>query len=299
MITQLIFPVSRLRGILIALVALGLLAGCGPSKPASTATHYTLTGKVISIDKNTQSVVVNASEVKGFMGAMAMPYKVKNAGDLDRLTPGDSISADLVVQTSDYWLENIQVAQKAAASSSVKTEFQMPSPGEEVPDFKLVNQDSKPISLAQYRGKTLILTFIYTRCPFPDFCPRMSGQFAELNHQLAATPALYSKTHLLSISFDPNYDTPTVLRDYGHKWAGKQASVFDHWEFAVAPANDVPQIAQFFALTVMPEKGADVITHSLSTAVIGPDGRIFRWYHGSDWQASDLLKDAAAAAGKL
>ena len=273
-------------------VLLVLLSAC-TSKPASTPKRYTLTGKIVSIDKSTQSMVVNASEIKGFMEAMAMPYIVKNAQELEALAVGDSITAVLVVQGNDYWLENIKVTQKAGAPPPSKGAFHMPSPGEEVPNFKLVNQSNRRVSLAQYRGKTLILTFIYTRCPFPDFCPRVTGQFAELNHQLAADPKLYAKTHLLSISFDPAYDTPKVLTDYGHQWAGKDPGVFDHWEFAAA--SDIPQMAKFFGLTVIPEKN-DIITHSLSTAVIGPDGKIFRWYHGSDWQASDLLKDAAAAS---
>jgi len=285
----------RSSRILIALLALGAAVACGPSKPSSAAKHYNLTGRIISIDRNTQSMVVDAAEVKDFMAAMAMAYKIKDAKELDALAPGDSISADLLVQGNDYWLENIRVTQHATASPPAKADFHMPSPGEEVPSFKLVNQSGKHISLAHYRDKVLILTFIYTRCPFPDFCPRVSGQFAELNRQLAADPALYSKTHLLSISFDPKYDTPKVLRDYGHQWAGKEAGVFDHWEFAVASAHDVPQIAQFFGLTVEPDTEGAVITHSLSTAVIGPDGKVFRWYHGSDWQASDLLKDAASA----
>jgi len=285
---------SSRSAILLIVVALGLLAAC-TSKPAGTAKHYALTGKIISIDRNTQSMVVDAAEIKGFMEAMAMPYKVKNAKELEGLAPGESITANLMAQGDDYWLENIKVTQKSAAPPPAKAEFHMPSPGEEVPKFKLVNQNSRHVSLAQYRGKTLILTFIYTRCPYPDFCPRVSGQFAELNRQLAADPTLYAKTHLLSISFDPKYDTPKVLTDYGHQWAGKDPGVFDHWEFAVASAADIPQIAKFFGLTVIPEKN-DIITHSLSTAVIGPDGKIFRWYHGSDWQASDLLKDAAAAA---
>jgi len=275
-------------------VALGLLAACA-SKPASTAKHYALTGKIVSIDKNAQTMVVDAAEIKGFMEAMAMPYKVKNVRELEGLAPGDSITADLMAQGDDYWLVNIKVIQKSAAPPPAKSEFHMPSPGEEVPNFKLVNQNGRHVSLAQYRGKTLILTFIYTRCPFPDFCPRVTGQFAELNHQIAADPKLYAKTHLLSISFDPKYDTPKVLTDYGHQWAGKQPTVFDHWEFAVVSAADIPQMAKFFGLTVIPEKD-DIITHSLSTAVIGPDGKVFRWYHGSDWQASDLLKDAAAAS---
>ena len=273
-------------------VALAVLSAC-TSKPAAPK-RYMLTGKIVSIDKSTQSMVVDAAEIKGFMEAMAMPYIVKNAKELESLSAGDSITADVVVQGSDYWLENINVTQKAGAPPPSKGEFHMPSPGEEVPNFKLVNQSNRHISLAQYRGKILILTFIYTRCPYPDFCPRVTGRFAELNRQLAADPKLYAKTHLLSISFDPAYDTPKVLTDYGHQWAGKAPNVFEHWEFAAAAATDIPQMAKFFSLTVIPEKD-NIITHSLSTAVIGPGGKIFRWYHGSDWQSSDLLKDAEAA----
>lgn len=274
-------------------VLLTLLSAC-TSKPANTAKHYALTGKIVSIDKSTQSMVVDAAEIKGFMEAMAMPYKVKTAKELEGLAAGDSITADLIVQGDDYWLENVKVTQKAGAPPPSKTEFHMPSPGEEVPNFKLVNQSSRRISLAQYRGKTLILTFIYTRCPYPDFCPRVTGLFAELNRQLAADPKLYARTHLLSISFDPKFDTPKVLTGYGHQWAGKDPGVFDHWEFAVVSQADLPQMAKFFGLTVIPEKN-DIITHSLSTAVIGPDGKIFRWYHGADWQAADLLKDVVSA----
>ena len=116
-----------------------------------------------------------------------------------------------------------------------------------------------------------MITFIYTRCPFPDYCPRLSRQFAEINRQLGADPALEAKTHLLSISFDPAHDTPKVLRAYGLAAAGSQpAALFSHWEFVVPQAADLPELARFFGLTYL-EDGA-VITHSMSTAVIGPDG---------------------------
>jgi protein SCO1/2 len=284
---------KRVPILLLVVAASGFMAGCH-SKPA--AKHYVLTGTIVSIDKNSKSLLVNGDEVKGFMAAMTMSYMVKDGNELNGLSAGDTIAADLIEQGDEYWLEHMKVTQKAGAPPPTKADFHMPSPGEEVPDFKLVNQSNRHIDLHQYRGKTVILTFIYTRCPFPDFCPRMSGQFAELNRQLAADPKLYAKTHLLSISFDPGYDTPKVLTEYGHHWAGEKPGVFDHWEFAVAASQDIPQIATFFGLTVIPEKD-DVITHSLSTAVIAPDGKISRWYHGSDWQASDLLKDAEVTAG--
>lgn len=268
-----------------------LLTSCGPSKPAGTAQRYHLTGTVVTIDRPNSSIVVNADAIPGFMGAMAMPYKVKTPHELDSLSPGDSIAADVVVQGSDYWLEGVRVTQHASTPSPPPTSsLHFPSSGEEVPNFELINQSSRHISFKQYRGKALLVTFIYTRCPFPDYCPRVSGQFAEVNRQLEADANLAGKTHLLSISFDPAHDTPKVLQAYGFTWAGK---TFDHWEFAVPPAAELPQMAGFFGLTYTPDGG--VITHSLSTAVIGPDGKIYSWYHGSDWQASDLVKQAAAA----
>ena len=171
----------------------------------------------------------------------------------------------------------------------------IPEPGDEVPDFKLVNQNGKSVSLHQYRGETLLLTLIYTRCPFPDFCPRVSHEFSTIDGQVRTDPVRYGKAHLLSISFDPDHDSPKVLRSYGFSCAGsKDPAVFQHWEFAAIPKAELPDFAKYFALTYTQEGG--LITHSLSTAVVAPNGKIFKWYHGADWQAADLLQDIAAAS---
>jgi len=265
---------------------------CGPSLAAK---YYKLSGTIASVDKPDLSLVINGDAVPGFMAAMAMPYKVKNAAELSSLAAGDSISADIVLQNNDYWLENIRVTQHASTPPPAPTSgLHLPSSGEEVPNFELTNQSGRRIFLNQYRGQVLLVTFIYTRCPFPDYCARVTGQFAELNRRLGADPVLARNTHLLSVSFDPQHDTPKVLRDYGFRWVeSRQASAFDRWEFAVPPAAQLAKMANFFGLSYTQDGG--VINHSLSTAVIGPDGRIFSWYHGSEWQASDLVKDAADA----
>jgi protein SCO1/2 len=201
----------------------------------------------------------------------------------------------VIVQTGPdggYWLEHIVVTGHSTPASKAASQLHIPAAGEPVPDFELTNQNGKRIFLKQFRGKTVLLTFIYTHCPFPDFCPRVSHEFAQVNSQLAATPDLYRGTHLLSISFDPIHDTPRVLRAYGFACAAdKKPALFNHWEFAASPASQLPALAAFFGLTYKEEGG--LITHSLSTAVISPDGRIFKWYHGNDWQASDLLKDVS------
>jgi protein SCO1/2 len=265
--------------------------------------RYAFAGRIVSLDKPNQSAVVDGDPIPGFMDAMAMNYKIKAAADFGQLAVGDAISAEVVVAESkdkdavpDYWLENVKISGHARPSgdkvdSKPTAELQIPATGDEVPDFHFSNQNSRRISLKQYRGQVLFVTFIYTRCPFPDYCPRVGAQFAQLHQLLAADPALARKTHLLCISFDPAHDTPKVLRDYGFSLAhSHQAEIFDRWEFAVPRAADLPRIASYFGLTYKPENG--LITHSLSTAVIGPDGKIVNWYHGSEWQVADLVKEA-------
>jgi protein SCO1/2 len=276
-----------------------LFSGCHRSLVAQK--RYPFTGRVVSVDSLAESAIIDGDAIPGFMDAMAMPYKITPAEMLGHLTAGDSISAEVVVvpakgddAAAEYWLENVKVVGHHEPShAGAENSMHLPAPGEEVPDFAFTNQAGKRIFMKQYRGKVLLVTFIYTRCPFPDYCPRVSSNFAEIYREMTTNPALVG-THLLSVSFDPEHDTAKVLRDYGFSVAHtRDASLFNRWEFAAPAAADLPTIAKFFALTIATEGGA--ITHSLSTAVIGRDGKIVKWYHGSDWQSSDLIKDVSEA----
>lgn len=289
------------RVLLIALILAGGLSFSSCHR-VSAQKRYPFTGRIVSVDSQAQSAIIDGDAIPGFMDAMAMPYKIKPAATLNHLIPGDSVSAEVVVVSSgaknddaapDYWLENVKVIAHIDPSHAPgASSLHMPAPGEEVPDFSFTNQSGKLISLKQYRGRVLFVTFIYTRCPFPDFCPRMSGNFAEIYKQ-AATNAALTNAHLLSISFDPEHDRPKVLRDYGFSVAHThESALFNRWEFAAPRLANLPRLADFFALTIQPEGGT--ITHNLSTVVIGPDGKIVKWYHGGDWQPSDLIKDATA-----
>lgn len=291
----------RTLSLALLVIAAVALASCHRSKTPE-AKRYHFTGRIISIDAGAQSALIDGDNVPGFMDPMAMSYKTKPASTLHELTPGDSIAADVVViepatknedAVPEYWLENVKVTAHAKTPpAKAPNALHLPAPGEDVPDFAFTNQDGKRVTIKQFQGKTLLVTFIYTRCPFSDFCPRMSGNFNEIYKQAGTNPSL-ANAHLLSISFDPEHDTPKVLRDYGFSVAHThEAALFHRWEFAAPRASDLPKIADFFALTVQPEGG--MITHNLSTAVIGPDSKIVRWYHGGDWQVSDLIKDAAA-----
>ena len=283
----------------VLLPVLLLLSGCrqssSPSTPLPTKT-FTIRGKVVSTDAT--HVTLDHEAVPGFMEAMTMPYKVKDPSVLSELHPGDRITARLTAQQDaagfrDPVLDNIVVIAQARPDYKPAVQYHDPQAGDAVPDFALLNQDGRTIRLSQFKGKVLLITFIYTRCPFDDFCPLMSRNFAAIDKALAADPAAYSNTHLISISFDPTYDTPKVLRTYGSAYAGH---TFTHWDFAVPSQKELSAVTQFFNVGITGEGTS--INHSLSTIVIGKDGKIAAWYPTNDWSPTAVttqLKQLAAA----
>ncbi|MGA9995187.1 MAG: SCO family protein [Pyrinomonadaceae bacterium] len=281
------------RFIFISLLALCCfsLHACQP-RNQSRGQHYDLKGKVVSVDKEKQTVTIAHEEIKGYMGAMVMPFKLKEDWAFTVLVPGDQISGTLVVDGASSWLEDVVITSEGEQTSGAdNTEgLAEPKPGDEVPDFALTNQDGKRIHLAQYRGKALLLTFIYTRCPLPEYCTLMSNNFALIDKELQKDADLYSKTHLLSISFDTEYDTPKVLRSYGASHTGKfNEETFEHWEFASGTPDEVKGIAQHFGLRYFKE--SDQIIHMLRTAIITPDGKVFKIYRGNEWKTDEVLQD--------
>jgi protein SCO1/2 len=278
-----------------------MLAGCrsDPSSGAALSSArnfkvYKLRGKVVRTDAATGKVTLNHDAIPGFMDAMTMPYKLKDASILGELHPGDVLTADVLVSqdpNADVLLDHIVVVAQGKPDYRPAVLYHVPAPGDEVPDFRLRNQDGRPIRLAQFKGKALLITFIYTRCPLPDFCPRVTHNFAEVNRELAASPALYAKTHLLCVSFDPEHDTPERLRAYGAQYIGSDAvGVFDHWDFAVPDESVLKQMAQYFDVG-MSDAADGSITHTLSTTLIGPDGNVVRFYPGNEWTAEQVAAD--------
>ena len=235
-------PNPRTKATLVTLAALLCVSvlGCGSQgqAPAQSPTQskerrFQLKGTVVAVDPSQKQVTVDHEAIPGFMGAMTMPYPLLEAKTLSQLTPGDLITADVVVTDDGVHLENVVVVKKSDGKSPKGGQLQKPASGDDVPDFALLNQDGKLTNLRQYRGKALLITFIYTRCPLPEYCPLMTHNFAEIEKTLSKTPALYAKTHLLCISFDPKFDIAEVLRNYARSYIpdkGKQT--FAHWEFA-------------------------------------------------------------------
>jgi protein SCO1 len=282
-------------------------AGCKstPKAPSGAAISpnykvYALRGKVISTDAAKGEVMLDHEAIPGFMEAMTMPYKVKDSAILSELHPGDVLTADLMVSQNDdadVFIDHIVIVGQGKPDYKPKVSYHVPAPGDAVPDFKLRNQDGRAIHLGQFHGKSLLVTFIYTRCPLPNFCPLVTHNFAKIEKQLAASPALLGKTQLLCVSFDPAHDTPDRLRAYGLQYIGADVkNPFAHWDFAVPEQPVLDEMARFFNVGLTPAADGS-ITHTLSTTLIGPNGKVVRFYPGNDWTPDQLLADLRQVAG--
>ena len=292
---------------ILALAALMMVAGCKSSSgvPAQSATQqYPVRGVVVSVDKASSEIGLDADAIPGLMEAMTMSYKVEDPAALSELHPGDRITATLEAEHDsagpiNMRLKDIVIVAQARPDYKPAVLYHVPEPGDAVPDFKLRNQSGRTIGLRQYRGKVLALTFIYTRCPLSDYCPRMSRNFAAIDKALDENPKMYGATHLLSVSFDPTFDTPQVLKSYGEAYTGRYSNeTFQHWEFATPFEEELPKMEQWFDLGVTGAGGGpQAIQHSLSTVVIGKDGRVIAWYPTNDWKPAEVLKVVEQAAG--
>jgi protein SCO1/2 len=274
--------------VLILLLVAGFLGACRRNE-----NRYELKGKVVVVEKEKHLVTISHEDVKGLMPAMTMPFTVMSKADLDYLAPEDQVTATLVVDGSQSWLENLIVV-RTTGTPTVASNVAEANKGDELPNYVLKNQDGKEIRLHDYRGKALLLTFIYTRCPLPEYCTLMSNNFAQIDRQLQQSPDLYAKTHLLSISIDPGYDSPQVLRSYGAAHTERyEKETFSHWEFA--SGEQVKEMAQFFGLRYFAEK--DQIIHGLKTAIINPDGKVVKVYTGNDWKPEDAAHELKKVLG--
>ena len=283
-----------------------VLAGCHTGQQSTQASSdsgaqvYHLRGKIVSTDPAHGIVVVDHQAIPGFMDAMTMPYPLKDPNIISDLHPGDVITADVLVSktsTQTVLLDHIDVIAQSKPDYRPAVIYHVPAPGDAVPDFTLRNEDGRIIHLRQFRGKEVLITFIYTRCPLPNFCPLVTHNFAVIDKELAKTPALYARTHLLSVSFDPDHDTPERLKAYGEEYIGSDSKqAFEHWDFAVAPKPALMEMAKYFdvGLTYEPDQ---TITHTMSTTLIGTDGKVVRFYPGNDWTPQQVLADVKQAAG--
>jgi protein SCO1 len=279
------------RGSLCFLSLAVFLTACSHQPPAK---RYELDGRVVAVNPAERQLTIAHQAIPGLMEAMTMPYVVsKNDAWVFRaIAPGDQVHATLVV--SDHpEIEDINFSKGSDSAGDGTSPMHIPQPGDAVPDFKLTNQNGATIHFKQFLGKPLLITFIYTRCPFPDYCVRMSHNFSEVMQELQKDPKAFAQAQLLSISIDPDRDKPADLRTYGESYVGQIDPKFQHWQFASGTPDEVRKAADFFGLAYNTKDGQ--IVHNLSTVLIGPDGKVRKVYSGNEWKPADVAAELAAA----
>jgi protein SCO1/2 len=272
----------------ILLIAFAFNTGCRRHSAANEK-RFELKGKVVAVEQDKHLVTVAHEEIKNYMPGMTMPFMLPDEATLGYLASGDEINATLVVDSSQSWLENVVITRQSTDTSPT-TGISEAKEGDEVPDFTMVNQDGKDIRLHNFSGKALLLTFIYTRCPLPEYCNLMSTNFADVDRALEKQPDVYAKTHLLSITIDPEYDTPKVLRSYGAAHTERyENETFAHWDFATGTKDQIKGVAQFFGLRYF--QGNDQIVHGLRTVLVSPDGKVVKVYRDNQWKPEEVVNE--------
>ena len=253
----------------------------------SVPARYALRGEVVALDTSAMTVMVAHQAINGYMNAMTMPFRVKDRGELSGLGVGDSIRATLVVAQRESYLEEIRRFGSTGEGGFVAASEPI-APGEEVPDIPLINQDGATIHMSDFRGRVLALTFIYTRCPLPDFCIRMSENFSQLQMLLGGDGTIAGKWHLLSVSFDSRFDRPEVLARYGALYGARRAT----WDLATDPdtsGGSLRLLAQGLGLGYQSDQG--LYAHNLRTALIDPDGRLYSITSGNTWDVAEMASE--------
>lgn len=274
-------------------VGIGALFLCGaPARAAERV--FEVTG-VVRAPLDAGRIVVAHQEIVGFMPAMTMGFDVAGPAMLEAssLRAGDRVRFRLHVD-EEHTLADRFERQSAGAPAAVETSVQPAvhrvQVGDVVPDFALVDENGRPLARADLGGKATLVTFVFTRCPIPEYCPAMARRFGELQKAIGADANLRTRAELLSITLDPDYDRPAVLKAYGEAVGANP----DIWRFATGPEADVNALVKAFSVYV--ERNGVTLDHTLCTALIDPTGRIVDIWRGNGWKKADVLAAIAHAA---
>jgi protein SCO1 len=281
------------RGVVVS--SLITAAACNQTEPNRT---FALQGQVLSIDAPRKTLTIRHDEIKGLMPAMTMPYSVRDENVMGGIAAGDLITATLVLESNDAYLSTIHKTGQAslpappaeAPMPAASSGFELLKPGEQAPDAPFVDQDGRRRRFSTFRGSPVVMTFIYTRCPLPTFCPLMDRHFAQIQQTLE-TDASLKGVHLVTVSFDPGNDTPPVLK----KHAKELNADLRRWTFLTGDRDEVDRFAARFgiAVTRAPNDPRD-ITHNLRTVILDSQGKVVKTYTGNDWTPEQVLSDLKA-----
>ena len=283
--------------IAILLCVLFTEAGCSrSSEPPKTATRsYEARGVIRGFGPDNRSIDIEHEDIRGFMPSMTMPFAVRDPKQISGMQIGDAISFRLTVTDNDSWIDQIkkisvgEVKLPVPAATSKRGSPVDESPrlreGDMMPPFELTDQSGGRTTLETFRGHPFVLTFIFTRCPIPNFCPLMSRNFSDLQKTVKDGSGALAQTRLLSISFDPEFDTPQILKAY----ADTAQADLKIWTFATGEKSGIENLRRAFSVYVQAEGGT--ISHGLATALITEDGKIAKIWRGNGWTPSEVMSE--------
>jgi len=277
-------------------VALALLS-CGRSTNSDErADHYDTRGVVRGFSPDRSTIEIQHENIPDFMPSMTMPFVTRDPKQIADLRTGDAISFRMAVTKKDFWIENVKhirredvnVAEPKRTSPVSADRDARLTEGDKMPPFTLTNQNGERISLDTFHGNSLVLTFVFTRCPVPNFCPRMSNNFGELQETIKSSTGTLANARLLSVTLDPAYDTPKILSDY---------AAFHHadskiWSFATGDEKEIDSLTRAFSVYRQNEGGT--ISHGLATALINKEGKIDKIWRGNAWTPAEIIKEIQA-----
>lgn len=279
------------------LIVLALVAAACSRPTSGERKQYSLEGQILSVQDDHKQAVIRHEEIPNFMSAMTMPYPVLDAKEYEGLAPGDLITAELIVEPTRAYLQKVKRVGNAplesAAPPAAASGFELIKMGAPVPNQTFVNQDGKSVSLESLRGEAVIVTFIYTSCPMPTFCPLMDQNFAKMQAKLKENNNLL-KTHLLSVSFDPQIDTPAVMKAHAQKLGADPRL----WSFVTGDRDEIDKWANGFGVSISRAMNDPRdITHNLRTALIDRQGNLVQIYPGNEWTPEQILADVRVMVG--
>jgi protein SCO1/2 len=251
---------------------------------------YETRGVIRSISPDRSTLDIQHEDIPNFMPSMTMPFLVRDQSEITGLKLGDAISFRMMVTKSDFWIDHVKKIRR----EDVDVRDPKPTPdnqlsrlkeGDPIPAFSLADENGKHISAETFRGEPLVLTFIFTRCAVPNFCPRMTSNFAELQDLIRAESDATAKTHLLSITLDPEFDTPQILKQYG-AYSHEDPNI---WSLASGDPKEIDALTQAFSVYRQTEGGT--LSHGLATALVSPDGKILKIWRGNAWTPNEVISE--------
>lgn len=287
--------IIALRFALWLLILSGAKSTGSPPLSGGEATNvrmFVAKGTVTELKPDGRTVVIRHEAISNYMGAMTMPFKARTPEELAGLRRGDAISFQLHVTESESWVEHIaKIGTVSLPPIQIPTNPPAVRPNHPLLDYKFTNELGQAVSLNDFHGQALAITFFFTRCPLPDYCPRLSKNFRAAQQKLESLPGAPANWHLLSISFDTEFDSPQMLKAYGNSYQYDPK----HWSFLTGPADKIGELARQSGVSYQYEAGT--FTHDFRTLIIDAAGHLQMIFPTSgdlsDQIVAQLLKAAA------